>query len=123
MFVRGLKNANSSLTLPKNIKVYDFLGSNKLETILNKSELVLARSGYSTIMDLAVLGKKAFFIPTPGQTEQLYLAEHCSQQNIAPYCTQNSFNLKKMKQSKGYFDFKENVNEFDLKRFELFKSK
>jgi len=39
-----------------------------------KSELIIARSGYSTLMDLAVFGKKALLVPTPGQTEQEYLA-------------------------------------------------
>jgi predicted glycosyltransferase len=32
--------------------------------------MVLSRSGYTTIIDLAKLNKKAFFIPTPGQFEQ-----------------------------------------------------
>ena len=36
---------------------------------------ITCRSGYSTLMDLAVLGIKAEIIPTPGQTEQEYLAE------------------------------------------------
>ena len=35
----------------------------------------MARSGYSTLLDLAALGKKAIFVPTPGQTEQEYLAD------------------------------------------------
>ena len=41
------------------------------------SRIVLSRPGYSTIMDLAALGKKAIFVPTPGQTEQEYLADYC----------------------------------------------
>ncbi len=48
--------------------------SDELEHALNQSAMVLSRSGYTTIMDLAKLGKKAFFIPTPGQYEQEYLA-------------------------------------------------
>jgi hypothetical protein len=39
------------------------------------SRKVLCRSGYSTIMDLALLKAEAIFIPTPGQTEQIYLAK------------------------------------------------
>jgi len=42
----------------------------------------LCRSGYSSIMDLAALGKKAILIPTPGQTEQEYLAESLAAQHI-----------------------------------------
>lgn len=38
-----------------------------------RAEWVLSRNGYSTLMDLQALGKKALLIPTPGQPEQLYL--------------------------------------------------
>ena len=48
-----------------------------VEVLLN-AEHIIARSGYSTIMDLAALGvlHKAELHPTPGQTEQEYLARH-----------------------------------------------
>jgi UDP:flavonoid glycosyltransferase YjiC (YdhE family) len=45
------------------------------ENILNRSRLVVARSGYSTLMDLFALRKKGFLVPTPGQSEQEYLAK------------------------------------------------
>jgi uncharacterized protein (TIGR00661 family) len=41
---------------------------------LKNCRAVISRSGYTTLMDMAVFGKKAVFIPTPGQTEQEYLA-------------------------------------------------
>ncbi len=44
------------------------------EAILNAS-LVISRNGYSTLMDLKTLNKRAKLIPTPGQLEQLYLKE------------------------------------------------
>ena len=37
------------------------------------AELVVSRSGYTTLMDLATLGRRALIIPTPGQAEQEYL--------------------------------------------------
>ncbi len=40
---------------------------------------VVCRAGYSTIMDLVKLGKKAILVPTPGQAEQEYLARHMSE--------------------------------------------
>ncbi len=52
----------------------EFLNSEELQTVISQSSMVIARSGYSMIMDLAALGKKAILIPTPGQTEQEYLA-------------------------------------------------
>jgi UDP-N-acetylglucosamine:LPS N-acetylglucosamine transferase len=59
------------------------MNSRQLEHTFNESELVLCRSGY-TIMDLAKL-EKAFFIPTPGQYEQLYLAKKLEEEGIAPF--------------------------------------
>lgn len=56
------------------ISIYSFLPADKREELLNRSKFIISRSGYSTIMDLYVLNKKAFFIPTPQQTEQEYLA-------------------------------------------------
>jgi len=52
------------------------LGASTLEAVLRAAECIVCRSGYSTIMDLVRLGKTAVLIPTPGQTEQEYLAEY-----------------------------------------------
>ncbi|RLF40848.1 MAG: glycosyltransferase, partial [Thermoplasmata archaeon] len=60
--------------LSENIKIYSYLSREDREEILNRSKMVISRSGYSTIMDLAVIGTKALMIPTPGQSEQEYLA-------------------------------------------------
>lgn len=40
------------------------------------ARFLVCRAGYSTVMDLACQGKPAVLIPTPGQTEQLQIAEH-----------------------------------------------
>ena len=77
----------------------------------------MARSGYSTIMDLAALRKKAILIPTPGQTEQEYLAERLSSQQIFYYQKQEDFNLKiALKESEkfsGFQSLKQNQNLLD----------
>jgi hypothetical protein len=53
-----------------------YLGRVEREELLNRSKIVVARSGYSTLMDLCSLRKRGFLIPTPGQLEQEYLAKH-----------------------------------------------
>jgi uncharacterized protein (TIGR00661 family) len=58
------------------LRVFGYLGRKGQEEIMNRSKLVITRPGYTTIMELSLLGKKALFIPTPGQTEQVYLAEY-----------------------------------------------
>jgi hypothetical protein len=89
--VRGkisfIANANESSA--------DYLTSNDLKEKILESEFIIARSGYSTIMDLSTLRKKAIFIPTPGQTEQEYLAKKLKQSGIADYQTQDAFSLVK----------------------------
>ncbi len=57
-----------------NLKGY--LGREEREELLNRSKIVVARSGYSTLMDLCSLRKRGFLIPTPGQLEQEYLAKY-----------------------------------------------
>ena len=87
------------------VEIVNFLTSKSLEHAINSSVLVITRSGYTSIMDLAVLRKKAFFIPTPGQFEQQYLARRCSKMQLAPYCQQNEFSASKLEQLTAYKGF------------------
>lgn len=54
--------------------IYDHGSRQLMGWFIRESSLVICRSGYTTIMDLCVFGKKTVMIPTPGQTEQEYLA-------------------------------------------------
>jgi len=94
--VRGVVESEQKWTDHKNIRVVNFMESRELEATLNKSELVISRSGYTTIMDLAMLEKKALFIPTPGQYEQQYLAKRLNELGISPFCKQKEFKLDKL---------------------------
>jgi len=60
----------------ENIEMYSFLPKEKREEFLNRAKLVVSRSGYSTILDLSVIGAKALMTPTPGQIEQEYLGRY-----------------------------------------------
>lgn len=59
----------------KNIKLISAPTHQEFIELIQASQTIISRSGYSTLMDLAVLQKEAILIPTPGQNEQLYLAE------------------------------------------------
>ncbi len=59
----------------KNIEIHPHLPGNELKEVICSSENIICRSGYSSIMDLEVLNRKSYLIPTPGQTEQEYLAK------------------------------------------------
>ena len=61
------------------IKYYSFLNKKELEEEISRAKYIICRSGYSTVMDLhKCTDKTIIFIPTPGQTEQEYLAEYLS---------------------------------------------
>ena len=79
----------------KNIETYSFLSKEKREDFLNRTKIVISRSGYSTIMDLAVIGAKALMIPTPGQVEQEYLGQYHNKKKTFFSVTQNNINLKR----------------------------
>ncbi|WP_211047328.1 glycosyltransferase [Lutibacter sp. B1] len=123
LFVRGILSDETEISAPENFNVVNYLNGNDLEMALNESKLIIARSGYSTIMDLAVLGKKAFFIPTPGQYEQEYLAEILNDKRIAPYAKQHKFTLENLKKVENFNGFKSHQMKLDLDLFNLFKSK
>ena len=79
----------------KNVRIFSFLTKEKREELMNRARLVISRSGYSTIMDLAVLGKKALMIPTAGQIEQEYLADYHNAKRTFFSVHQNKINLEK----------------------------
>ncbi|WP_456421009.1 glycosyltransferase [Lutibacter sp.] len=123
LFVRGTLLNSTKITKPNNFKIINYLLSEELEKVINQSKLILARSGYSTIMDLAVLGKKAFFIPTPGQFEQEYLANILSRKSIAPYATQEEFTIEHLNNLDKFSGFKVYKTDFKLDFFKLFEGK
>jgi UDP-N-acetylglucosamine:LPS N-acetylglucosamine transferase len=64
--------------------------------IIMQSEFVVCRSGYSTLMELLPMHKKMILIPTPGQTEQTYLATTLANRQMAIMIEQSNFDLFKM---------------------------
>jgi uncharacterized protein (TIGR00661 family) len=121
VFIKGVVQKEQIKEQIDNITFYNFMNSNELEDAFNKSNFILCRSGYTTVMDLAKLNKKAFFIPTPGQFEQEYLAEKFQKENIAPYCKQDDFTiseLKELESFKGFSDYTEKITWKEL--FDLF---
>jgi UDP-N-acetylglucosamine transferase subunit ALG13 len=91
--VRGLPLAQSVIPSTGMIKFYNHLPAKELNEEIEKADWVISRSGYSTIMDLAKLQKKSILIPTPGQTEQEYLAKELWQKKIAFCVIQKEFSL------------------------------
>lgn len=76
-----------------NCAIYPHLETESLLSLIKASRLIIARSGYSSVMDLAATGKKAVLIPTPGQTEQEYLGKYLHSKNYFFSVSQKDFNL------------------------------
>ncbi|MEI6061719.1 MAG: glycosyltransferase family protein [Bacteroidota bacterium] len=72
--VSGKPESNGIAVAEGNLTVIPYLSGEGLHALISASSLVICRSGYSSIMDLEALGARALFVPTPGQTEQIYLA-------------------------------------------------
>ena len=96
VLVRGLPGAsNRIINTNKELQIFDHLPATELNKLIQSSKIVIARSGYSTIMDLIALQQRAILIPTPGQTEQEYLAEYLSTKKYFVAAQQKGFNLVK----------------------------
>ncbi len=75
------------------LTVYNHLDAVQYAEELQKASFVICRGGYSTIMDVLLLQKKAVLIPTPGQGEQEYLAQWLQQNKLAIAMEQHNFSL------------------------------
>lgn len=92
LLIRGIPDSSRSRIYREgNFDVLDYASAAQLEIHINSAELIVCRSGYTTVMDLAALGKKALLIPTPGQPEQEYLAAVLHEQGFYKTTTQEAF--------------------------------
>lgn len=113
VFIKGIIEKDQKKELVENVTYYNFMNTRQLEQTFNESDKVLCRSGYTTIMDLAKLEKKAFFIPTPGQYEQVYLAEKLRKEGLVPYAKQDDFRLENILEIQNYKGLPKFDNSFD----------
>jgi uncharacterized protein (TIGR00661 family) len=95
LLVRGKPGSTEQLSIAPHVTVVNHLPGPELETAIRQSAYVISRSGYSTVMELLAMHKKAILIPTPGQTEQEYLAQRLQSAGICLSFTQADFNASK----------------------------
>lgn len=93
LLVRGKPSAADIFALPPHVTVYNHLPTEDLQQLVLQSQLIVSRSGYTTVMEMAALGKKMLLIPTPGQTEQEYLAARLQQMQICRAAKQQGLDL------------------------------
>jgi len=93
VFVEGNENAVTPSIIPEHISYHKRLTENELFLAIEAASIVICRSGYSSLMDLLAMGKKAILIPTPGQTEQEYLAKLMHEKKIFMSAKQHKFDI------------------------------
>lgn len=124
LFVKGLVEAEQKIASENNFTFYNYMEADELEIAIQESDYIICRSGYSSIMDLAFLGAKAFLIPTPGQFEQEYLAKKLKKEGSVPSCVQHKFTLDKLQKIDIYSGFRTyNFNQNWAELFVCFKGK
>ncbi|MEO6721349.1 MAG: glycosyltransferase [Ferruginibacter sp.] len=125
MLVRGLPGKGEKVAgsfspddFKDNIIIKNHLSAMELNEAIFKAEWVISRSGYTTIMDLVKLKQKAILVPTPGQTEQEYLARHLMKKQFFFSVKQEDFVLENVLKEVGSFPF--SIPNFDM---DLYKKK
>lgn len=93
LLICGRVESKMTKIVDDNVTIINFLHSDALMYYLQQAKVIVCRSGYSTIMDLVALNKKAILIPTPGQTEQEYLAKMLSEKKMTIMQTQDKIDL------------------------------
>lgn len=115
--VAGKPGEEAPEGLPKGVEYYSHLGADELRQKLLEAKVVLSRPGYSTIMDLAALGSSAIFVPTPGQTEQEYLAHLYTNRGLHYSMPQKQLNIEHALKQVGRFSgFKPQANGSELQK-------
>ena len=98
ILLRGMRNRPIEISgsLPSYIHHVSHLEVNAFKQVLKQAGLVISRSGYSGIMDFIALGISAILVPSPGQSEQEYLADWLSEKGWFRCVTQDKLNLTGM---------------------------
>lgn len=96
IIIRGLPGEKTIPESSDNITMKNHVNQNELQTLISESSQIVARAGYSTIMDFVALKRHAILIPTPGQTEQLYLAEYLGKNGQFTFINQKDFHVSKI---------------------------
>lgn len=91
LLVRGKPGVEETFFMGEHVTVKNHLRGTELEEAINQSSYIVCRSGYTSIMEILSLRKKAILIPTPGQTEQEYLARHLQERGYCLSFSQDRF--------------------------------
>ena len=88
-------NPKGKIISPSGVEFYNFVSPKNQENFMNRAKFLIVRAGYTTIMEIAELNKKALLIPTPGHPEQMYLGKYLKDKGYFYSVSQKKLDLKK----------------------------
>jgi hypothetical protein len=95
IILRGLPGNGDNIPSLPHVTMHSHLPDDEMSSLIKSAKMIICRPGYSTLMDLAILGRSAILVPTPGQTEQEYLAKYHSSSKSYVSFKQSEFKLEK----------------------------
>lgn len=93
LIVCGVVEDSQTFGVQGNIKTYNYLTQEGLEQAISRSKRIICRAGYTSLMDLAEVDVPTLFVPTPGQTEQEYLARRLVRKQWGTACSQDDLSI------------------------------
>lgn len=94
IFVVQARPGNEDYKKEGNVTMVSHLSANDLNNKMLEADIIISRTGYTTVMDLVKIKRQAILIPTPGQTEQEYLGKWYKESALFQIENQESFDLK-----------------------------
>lgn len=91
--IAGTANQPSNHAVSATGSITPHLGGPELAKAIQNCTYIVSRGGYTSLMELIPFGKKLILVPTPGQTEQEYLAKRWQENGWAIAFSQSEFNL------------------------------
>ena len=116
LLIRGLpENSNELKYENPMITIKNHLSGKELNKAILESDIIISRCGYTTIMDLTRLKKNGILVPTPGQTEQEYLARRLKKRRIFYTINQKDFVLENI--LRGAHTFQGIIPEYNMEKY------
>ncbi len=117
LIVSGQPGTPKREQIAPNVLQVNHLNAQELNEAMLASGMVLSRSGYTTLMDLVKLDKKAILVPTPGQSEQEYLGEYLMEKGYFYSLRQDRFDLHSALDAAAKFPFRSFQHEQDMEQY------
>lgn len=116
LLIRGLPEHSKALGCSNPfVEIKNHLPAAEFNEAVLQSEIVISRCGYTTVMDLVKLHQKAILIPTPGQTEQEYLARYLMDKKMFFTISQEDFVMRKALERAASFSFA--ITELNMEQY------